>query len=176
MLSFKNRAYSDRKTGVTFAEYARADKPRTLCFFKFSEAGCRRAQQMSTGHNRGQGKAIIQKRVILPRPNGCRCAFAARATAASSRSRRWNFSKSGGGNFGADHSPALSGISKPGRADGELLSGSRDGSRRGCSFVIERGRNVADANDADQAVIVDDRQMADMVLVHQVTNVFQRIG
>src|SRR3981189_1623134 len=56
----------------TFAEYARADKPRTLClFFKFSEAGCRRAQQMSTGHNRGQGKAIMQKRVILPRPNGC---------------------------------------------------------------------------------------------------------
>jgi hypothetical protein len=65
MLSFKNRACSDRKTGVTFAEYARADKPRTLClFFKFSEAGCRRAQQMSTGHNRGQGKAIMQKRVI----------------------------------------------------------------------------------------------------------------
>src|SRR3981189_2894075 len=52
MLSFKNRAYSDRKTGVTFAEYARADKPRTLCFFKFSEAGCRCAQQMSTGQQR----------------------------------------------------------------------------------------------------------------------------
>ena len=82
----------------------------------------------------------------------------------------------GSRNFGANHWLALSGISKPGRADGELLSGSRDGSCRGRSLVSERGRNVADADDADQAVIVDDRQMADVVLVHQMTNVFQRIG
>src|ERR1700686_5188521 len=86
-----------------------------------------------------------------------------------------NPSWSGGGNFGADHLLALS-ISKPGRTGGGHLSGSRDRSPPGLCLVIERGRNVADADDADQAVIVDDRQMADEVLVHQMTNVFERIG
>jgi hypothetical protein len=34
------------------------------------------------------------------------------------------------------------------------------------SFISECGRNFADTDDADQVVIVDDRQMADKVLVH----------
>jgi hypothetical protein len=33
-----------------------------------------------------------------------------------------------------------------------------------------------DADDADQVVVVDDRQMADVVPVHEMMNVFERIG
>src|SRR5216683_1891360 len=42
--------------------------------------------------------------------------------------------------------------------------------------VIERSRDVADADDADQAVVLEHRQMADVVLVHEMTNMFERIG
>src|SRR4030081_3771980 len=60
--------------------------------------------------------------------------------------------------------------------DGKLLSGSRDGSGPGGGLVIERGKDVANADDADQAVVVDHGQMADVVLVHEMASVFERIG
>jgi hypothetical protein len=37
-------------------------------------------------------------------------------------------------------------------------------------------RDIPDADDANQAVVVDHRQMADVVLVHEMTNMFERIG
>src|ERR1700732_763707 len=61
-------------------------------------------------------------------------------------------------------------------AAAEGLSGRGRGMCRRVGFIVERGRDVANADDADQAVFVDNRQMADVVLVHQVTNVFERIG
>src|SRR5450631_1748853 len=56
------------------------------------------------------------------------------------------------------------------RRDRKILSGGGVGSRRAGRLVIERGRNVADADDPDQAVVVDHRQMADVVLVHEMTD------
>ena len=56
------------------------------------------------------------------------------------------------------------------------LSGRGSRSRRAGCLVIERSRDVADADDANQTVIVDHRQMADVVLVHEMTNMFERIG
>jgi len=50
-----------------------------------------------------------------------------------------------------------------------------DGSRGGNGLVVECAGNVAHADDADQAVIVDHGQMADMVSVHQVPHMFERI-
>jgi hypothetical protein len=47
----------------------------------------------------------------------------------------------------------------------------RNGRRR-----VERGSDIADADDADQAVIVDHRQMPDVVLVHEMTDMFERIA
>jgi hypothetical protein len=60
-------------------------------------------------------------------------------------------------------------------AEGAGSSGCGDRSRRR-RLVIERRRDVADADDADQAVVFEHRQMADVVLVHQMTNMFERIG
>src|SRR5450759_1416806 len=60
--------------------------------------------------------------------------------------------------------------------DGAVLSGSRGGWRRGARLVVERGRDIADADDADHAVIVEHRHVPDVVLVHEMTNVFERIG
>src|SRR5258708_6490245 len=175
MLSLKVRAYSDRKTGCGIR--MRGQTAHALSFFEFSEAGCRRAQQMSTGAQQRSRQGDHAKTGDFASTEWVlHTEISADRASAVDTDFHENFSKSGGGNFGANYLPALSGISKPGRADGELLSGSRVGSRRARSLVIERGRNVADADDADQAVIVDDRQMADVVLVHQVTNVFQRIG
>ena len=51
-----------------------------------------------------------------------------------------------------------------------------NGPRLGAGFVVERGRDVADADDADQAVVIDHRQVPNMVFVHQMTGVFKRIG
>src|SRR5204863_8656231 len=44
------------------------------------------------------------------------------------------------------------------------------------ALLVEGGRDVADADDANQTVIVDHRQMADVVSVHQVTSMFESIG
>src|ERR1700722_2139974 len=52
----------------------------------------------------------------------------------------------------------------------------RNGSGRFRGFVVERGRDVADADHADQAVIVDHRQVANVVLAHEMTDVFERVG
>ena len=41
---------------------------------------------------------------------------------------------------------------------------------------VERRRNIADADDADQAVIVDHRQVADVMPVHEMTNMLERVG
>src|SRR3984885_9461317 len=49
-----------------------------------------------------------------------------------------------------------------------------NGERRGGLFVKGR-RNIADADHTAQAVIVDHGQVANMMLVHQVPNLFQRI-
>ena len=48
--------------------------------------------------------------------------------------------------------------------------------RFGRRLLVKRGRDVADADDADQAVIVDHGQMADVMLVHQVTRMLERVG
>ena len=58
-------------------------------------------------------------------------------------------------------------------AEGAGSSGCGDRSRR---LVVERRRDVADADDADQAEVLEHRQMADVVLVHEMTNMFERIG
>ena len=60
--------------------------------------------------------------------------------------------------------------------DGSSLIRPRTARLRGRGLVVERGRDVADADDADQAVIVDHRQMADVILVHEMTHMFERIG
>src|SRR5450432_1349813 len=83
----------------------------------------------------------------------------------------------GDGNFGAARLPASSKVAKPGRSQPrKIISGGRVRSRRGGRLVIERGRDVADADDADQAVVVDHRQMANVVLVHQMANMLERIN
>ena len=58
-------------------------------------------------------------------------------------------------------------------AEGAGSSGCGDRSRR---LVVERSRDVADADDADQAIVLEHRQMADVVLVHEMANMFERIG
>lgn len=58
---------------------------------------------------------------------------------------------------------------------GWQLSRSKHG-LRGHGLVIERGGDIADADDADQAVIVDHGQVADVVPVHEMTRVLERIG
>ena len=47
---------------------------------------------------------------------------------------------------------------------------------RPCRCVIERAGDVAHADDADQAVIVDHGQMPDVVLVHQMAHMLERVG
>src|SRR4030081_3644658 len=80
----------------------------------------------------------------------------------------WNFQRSSAAGF--EHLKAGTVD-----VDGKLLSGSRDGSGGG-GLVVERAEDVANADDADQAVVVDHGQMADVVLVHEMTRVFERIG
>src|SRR3954470_679536 len=55
-------------------------------------------------------------------------------------------------------------------------SGGAGGRFRGRRLVVERARDVAHADDADQAVIVDHGQMADVLGVHDVTDLLERIG
>ena len=54
--------------------------------------------------------------------------------------------------------------------------GKRGGGSGRNGRLVERGRDIADADDADQAVIVDHGQMPDVVLVHEVTDMFERIA
>src|SRR5829696_4782117 len=51
----------------------------------------------------------------------------------------------------------------------------RGGQLEGRCFVVERVEDVANADDADQAVIVDDRHVADVMLAHEVTDMLERI-
>src|ERR1700730_9022759 len=51
-----------------------------------------------------------------------------------------------------------------------------NGKRRGRGLVIECGTDVANADDTDQAVVLDHWQVTDMVPVHQMANMFERIG
>jgi hypothetical protein len=60
-------------------------------------------------------------------------------------------------------------------ADG-ALSGSGGGSCRGRSLFVERGADIAHADDAGEVVIVDHRQMADVVPLHEMTHVLERVG
>ncbi len=57
----------------------------------------------------------------------------------------------------------------------ERSSGVNGGFRQAGLFV-ERGRDIADADDADQAVMIDYRQVADVVLVHDMTHMFEGVG
>src|SRR4030088_2591371 len=80
-------------------------------------------------------------------------------------------------NFRRSSPVGFEGISKPRRVNPMgALSGGGDGSRRGGWLVLRRGEDIADTDDADQAVIVDHRQMANVVLIHQVTNMFEGVG
>src|ERR1700743_1862001 len=65
---------------------------------------------------------------------------------------------------------AQSRLLKAGEVRARKVSG-RNGRR-----LVEHGGDVADADDADQAVIVDHRQMPDVVLVHEVASVLQRVA
>src|SRR3954464_5851397 len=55
------------------------------------------------------------------------------------------------------------------------LSG-RDGLGPPRVLFVECSRDVADADNPDQAVLIDDRQMTDVIPVHQVTYVLERVG
>ena len=59
--------------------------------------------------------------------------------------------------------------------DGALL-GSGGGSCRGRSLFVERSADIAHADDAGEVVIVDHRQMADVVPLHEMTHVLERVG
>lgn len=50
------------------------------------------------------------------------------------------------------------------------------GMRLRCVLMVECPADIADADHADQRVIVDDRDVANVMLVHQVPDVFERIS
>src|ERR1700722_19406315 len=88
----------------------------------------------------------------------------------------WRPSHAGDGNVSRPHALALSGAQSQRDALERRGWSGGNGSFRGGCLVIESGRDVADTDDTDQAVIVDNGQMPDVVLVHEVTNMLQRIG
>jgi hypothetical protein len=171
-----------------------------LPFDLFEFSGGRMPSHPANVH-RGQASAIVQKQGILPRIRDLRALCNLRQHDVESRCRyfrqtsyflndrhqrirhcstalspissriRSNLTlKSAQGS-----SAALRTISKPERSRLRDRSGG-NGVSCGDRRVVERGRDVADADHANQAVVLDHGQMADVMLFHQMTNMFQCIG